>query len=481
MTFTTLTFLLFLPVVFALYWAAKRQRLRNLVLVLASYFFYGWWDVRFAVLMAVASTVDFLAGIALERVEAPRARRAILLASCSVSLGLLGFFKYFGFFAENARALAASVGITLTPFELDVVLPVGISFYTFQTLSYVIDVYRRDMRATHDVVEYMAYVSFFPQLVAGPIERAPHLLPQFQSLRVFDPDEARAGLRFMAWGFFKKLVLADNLGAVADAAFRSVGTADAPTLAIATVAFAFQIYCDFSAYSDIAVGCGRLFGVSLMRNFAYPYFSQSVAEFWRRWHISLSTWFRDYVYVPLGGARVGTLERVRNVMVTFLLSGLWHGASWNFVIWGALNGLAVLPSVLWRGPEKVRDPEVPGGPGWLPSPGAAVRMAGVFFFACVAWVFFRARTLPDAWLVLKRLATGPWTAAAVAAAASQVWFVFAILAVFVAVEWTARRHWHPLQWPALPRPLRWAGYTVLLWLTLALSREHGGAFIYFQF
>lgn len=481
MTFTTLTFLLFLPIVFGLYWATPRQRWRNLVLVLASYFFYGWWDLRYAALMAVASTVDFLAGIALERVENPRGRRVILLMSSACSLGLLGFFKYFGFFADNARALGASVGITLTPFELDVVLPVGISFYTFQTLSYVIDVYRRELRATNDIVEYMAYVSFFPQLVAGPIERAPHLLPQFQTPRVFDGAQAREGLRSMAWGFFKKLALADNLGRVADAAFNSVATADGPTLAVATVCFAFQIYCDFSAYSDIAVGCARLFGVQLMRNFAYPYFSQSVAEFWRRWHISLSTWFRDYVYVPLGGGRVGTLKRVRNVLITFLLSGLWHGASWNFVIWGALNGVAVLPSVLSRRKGSGGGQEVPGGEGLFPSAIVLARMTGTFLFACLAWIFFRARTLSEAGDVFARLFAGPWSRATISGALAPVQVLFPLLAAFVAVEWVARRQWQPLQWPALPRPLRWAGYSVLLWMTLALAREQGGAFIYFQF
>jgi alginate O-acetyltransferase complex protein AlgI len=478
-TFTTLTFLLFLPIVFGLYWATGHQGRRNLILVLASYFFYGWWDVRYAALMAVASLVDFLAGIALERVENPRARRLILLGSFACSLGLLGFFKYFGFFAENAQALASAVGLTLTPFELKVLLPVGISFYTFQTLSYVIDVYRRELRATHDVVEYMAYVSFFPQLVAGPIERAGHLLPQFQTTRVFDAQQAREGLRFMAWGFFKKLVLADNLGAVADAAFGNVAAADGPALAVATFCFAFQIYCDFSAYSDIAVGCARLFGVQLMRNFAYPYFSQSVAEFWRRWHISLSTWFRDYVYIPLGGGRQGTLKRVRNVMVTFVLSGLWHGASWNFVIWGALNGLAVLPSVLAR--HRMPVEEVPGGQDLLPRPAVVARMVGTFLFACLAWIFFRTHTLADAWTVLATLATGPWTRAHVGAALQPVSLLFPLLAAFVLAEWLARRHWHPLRWPALPRPLRWAGYTALIWITLGLSRGKAGAFIYFQF
>jgi D-alanyl-lipoteichoic acid acyltransferase DltB (MBOAT superfamily) len=480
LTFTTFTFLLFLPAVFGLYWAMPRQRGRNVVLVLASYFFYGWWDYRFAVLMAVAATVDFLAGIGLERVQDPRGRRLLLTMSCVCSLGLLGFFKYFGFFAENARAAAAAVGITLTPLELKVVLPVGISFYTFQTLSYVIDVYRRQIRSTHDWVEYMAYVSFFPQLVAGPIERAGSLLPQFQSLRTFDADEGREGLRLMAWGFLKKMALADSLGAVADATFAQAATADAPRLAVGILCFAFQIYLDFSAYSDIAIGCGRLFGVKLMRNFAYPYFSQSPAEFWRRWHISLSTWFRDYVYLPLGGSRGSGWQRVRNVMITFLLSGLWHGASWNYVIWGGLNGLAVLPGMLGRRKTPGAG-DVPGGEALIPGPLVVLRMAATFLLICVTWIFFRARTLGDAWAILRRLALGPWPRAEVAAALSPVTTLFPLLALFVAIEWLARRRWYPLHWPTLPRPVRWAGYTALLWFALALSRSQHGAFIYFQF
>lgn len=481
MTFTTLTFLLFVPAVFGLYWSLPRQRARNLLLVAASYVFYAWWDVRFSLLMLVASLVDFTAGLLLARTEREGLRRAVVAGSCTVGLGLLGFFKYFHFFADNLRLAAELVGVQLSPLTLRVVLPVGISFYTFQTLSYVIDVYRRRLPATRDVVEYMAYVSFFPQLVAGPIERGAHLLPQFQSARRFDLDQARDGLRFMLWGFFKKMALADNLGAVADAAYANPAAADGPTLALATFAFAFQIYCDFSAYSDIAVGCARLFGIRLMRNFAHPYFSRSVAEFWRRWHISLSSWFADYVYVPLGGSRTSRARQAFNVMVTFLLSGFWHGASWNFVIWGGLNGLMVLRASLRRSPVKARAGDVPGGEGLLPSPSALFGMAGTFAFACLAWVFFRAATVTDALIVFDRIAEGPWSAEVLRRTLAPSAHLLALVGALVALEWLTRRHWHPLRVEAWPRPLRWALYTLLAWTTLGLGRGVSGAFIYFQF
>jgi D-alanyl-lipoteichoic acid acyltransferase DltB (MBOAT superfamily) len=479
--FTTLTFLVFLPIVLAAYWLCAGQRARNAVLVAASYFFYGWWDYRYAVLMAGASLVDFAAALLLERTASLARRRLILAASCAFSLGLLGYFKYAGFFVENAAALAGALGLHLSTVDRQIVLPVGISFYTFQTLSYVIDVYRHRMRATHDLLEYMAYVSFFPQLVAGPIERAGHLLPQFHSLRIFDAEAARDGLRFMAWGFFKKLAIADNLGLTVDHFYRSVASWDGPTLALATVCFAFQIYCDFSAYSDIATGCARLFGVDLMRNFAYPYFSRSVAEFWRRWHISLSTWFADYVYVPLGGSRCGRWRRALNVMVTFVLSGLWHGASWNFVIWGALNGLAVLPSVVRGTGPRLGPQDVPGGESDRPSLRTLLAMAATFTFVCFAWIFFRAATPTDATFILVRLLSGPWSVESVTEAVGRVQQGLGMIGAFTIVEWLARRGRHPLAWPRLIRPLRWAGYTAVLWLTLWFAREQAGAFIYFQF
>jgi D-alanyl-lipoteichoic acid acyltransferase DltB (MBOAT superfamily) len=480
-TFNTLTFLIFLALVFAGHWALRGSTARNLLLLGASYFFYGWWDPRFAVLMLAASLVDFAAGLALGATRRAGLRRAILAASCVCSLGLLGFFKYFGFFAENAQALAAAFGVRISPVTLHVVLPVGISFYTFQTLSYVIDVYRGRLEPTRRLIEYLAYVSFFPQLVAGPIERAGHLLPQFATERRFDRAEAVEGLRFALWGFFKKLALADNFGALADATYGGLASASGPALGLATLAFSLQIYCDFSAYSDIATGTARLFGIRLMRNFAHPYFSQSVAEFWRRWHISLSSWFADYVYVPLGGRRATLPRRAANVMATFALSGLWHGASWNFVVWGVLNGLAVLPETLGEARHKGRANATPGGEADWPRAATLLRVAATFAFTCVAWVLFRTRSLADAGLVFAGIIRGPWEWASLTAAFAGQGLLVALASALLAVEWLTRRHPHPLQLAGWPRPLRWTAYTLLAWTTLALAREGGGPFIYFQF
>jgi D-alanyl-lipoteichoic acid acyltransferase DltB (MBOAT superfamily) len=480
MTFTTLTFLLFLPLVWAIHWRLRGQAARNALLVVASYVFYGWWDARFAVLMLAASLFDFGAGLWIERARTPAARRAILAASCCCSLGLLGFFKYFGFFAESAVAAARALGFSLTPTTLHVVLPVGISFYTFQTMSYVIDVYRRRLPATRGLVEYLAYVSFFPQLVAGPIERATHLLPQFQTPRVFDPQAASDACRLILWGFVKKMALADNLAHVVSAAYGDA-QASGPRLAFATLAFAFQIYCDFSAYSDIATGTAALFGVQLMRNFALPYFSSSVAEFWRRWHVSLSSWFSDYVYVSLGGNRVARARVAFNVLVTFGLSGLWHGAAWHYVAWGLLNGLAVLPSVLHPPRRKVRAGDLPGGDSRVPGRGTLLRMAATFTLVCIGWIFFRAVSLDDAWRVLTAIAGGPWTVGAVTLPLRDMWLLAAALAVFVVAEWLSRGRRHPLAVENWPRPARWLAYTLLIWGTLAAAPPVASPFIYFQF
>ena len=324
MNFATVTFLLYLPAVFALYWVVRRRTSQNAVLVIASYLFYGWWDYRFCALMLGSSLLDFAIGWLLGKTEKTLGRRILLAASIGANLGLLGVFKYYNFFVGNFQHLMSSIGWQVSDVTLEIILPVGISFYTFQTLSYTIDVFRKQLKPTHNLLDYLAFVSFFPQLVAGPIERATRLLPQFEAKREFNQAVARDGCRLILWGLFKKLVVADRLSIFVNEYYAD-SQAGGSVLALATVFFAFQIYCDFSAYSDIAIGSARLFNIRLMRNFNYPYFAKNLTEFWHRWHISLSTWFRDYVYIPLGGSRVGTFRRILNVMITFLVSGFWHG------------------------------------------------------------------------------------------------------------------------------------------------------------
>jgi D-alanyl-lipoteichoic acid acyltransferase DltB (MBOAT superfamily) len=484
MTFTTLTFFIFLTIVFTLYWAIGRRSAQNVLLIAASYFFYAWWDYRFCALLLVSSLVDFAVGLGLERTTAPRRRKLLLGISCAFSLGLLGFFKYFNFFADNLRLLAVALSWQVDLPTLRVILPAGISFYTFQTLSYVIDVYRRQLPATRNLIDYLAYVSFFPQLVAGPIERAPRLLPQFRNKRRFDYADSVEGCRLILWGCFKKLALADNLAGFVDRCYAAPAQFNGPHLAVATVFFAFQIYCDFSAYSDIAAGTARLFGIRLIRNFALPYFSRSPAEFWRRWHISLSTWFRDYLFIPLGGSRAAAPRRALNIMITFAVSGLWHGAGWTFITWGALNGLAVAPGALRATPrQKCRATDVPGGPGPLPTVHDAARMLATFTFICTTWVFFRAATMADAWLILRKIALGMFVPSPATSFGKQCALTMsALLALFVLIEWFTRRHPQPLlvgRWPGLAR---WGLYSALTWASFYFMVTDGsGQFIYFQF
>jgi alginate O-acetyltransferase complex protein AlgI len=481
MTFTTLTYLVFLPAVFALYWSLRQRTHQNLLLVAVSYFFYGWWDFRFCLLMMFSSLVDYTITLRISSSEDPKLRRALLTFACLVNFGLLGFFKYFNFFSESFVDLLRQLGIEAHPFSVKVILPAGISFYTFQTMSYTIDVYRRKMPASRGIVEYLAFVSFFPHLVAGPIMRAIDFLPQFQRERSFDPAQAIDGCRQILWGVVKKMVLADNLSRTVDAAYFQPSSHSGPQLAFATVCFAFQIYCDFSAYADIASGSAKLLGFRLVRNFAYPYFSRSPSEFWRRWHISLSTWFRDYVYFALGGSHVGRLRRVLNVMLTFVLSGLWHGASWNFVIWGALNGALLVPGLLLSGRSGAgRVDDVPGGPELIPSLRTLAAMLGTFVLICTTWVFFRSATLADSLLILRKIALEsfqPEAWANVGAGAKSALFI----PLFVLVEWLRRRHVHPLESLGGSRPLRFALYTAIVWATLYLSAGSSSPFIYFQF
>jgi len=345
MLFNSIDFAIFLPIVFILYWFVtnKDLKLQNILIVLASYVFYGWWDWRFLSLIIFSTFVDYTVGLQLSKEKVKTKRKILLWTSIFVNLGFLGFFKYFNFFLDNFVTAFSFFGQPINQQGLNIILPVGISFYTFQTLSYTIDVYKRKLEPTKDFIAFSAFVSFFPQLVAGPIERATNLLPQFYKKRKFDYDKAVDGMRQILWGLFKKIVIADNAAEYANLIFNNSDEHSGSTLLIGVLFFTFQIYGDFSGYSDIAIGTSRLFGFNLKRNFAFPYFSRDIAEFWRRWNISLSTWFRDYLYFPLGGSKGGTRMKVRNTFIIFIVSGFWHGANWTFIVWGALNAIYFLP------------------------------------------------------------------------------------------------------------------------------------------
>src|SRR5579859_1480821 len=480
MTFASLTYLVFLALVFTLYWSIRRRELQNAFLIAAGYVFYAWWNWRFCGLLLASSLIDFALGRALGRIQSPRGRRGLLWISVAANLGLLGFFKYFNFFAVTISVFAHSMGWRLNPFTLRVLLPAGISFYTFQSLGYVIDVYRGKVRPATRLVDYLAFVSFFPQLVAGPIERAGNLLPQFELERVFSLEAATDGCRQILWGLFKKVLISDALGEVVDAAFASPRLYSGSSLAAATVCFAFQIYCDFSGYSDVAVGTAKLFGFRLTRNFAYPYFSRNPLEFWRRWHISLSTWFRDYLFIPLGGSRVGPGRLFVNVALTFLLSGLWHGANWTFIAWGLLHALAAYPFLLLRSSGSSAGSKAPVEDA---KPASLAAMALTFTFVSLAWVFFRAETVSDALLIWGRMAglvAGPLVPATLPTSFRGV-ALTAMIVGLVLLEWHERRREHPLTLERRPPWLRWMAYTALLWGALILGASESRPFIYFQF
>ncbi|GHC00592.1 MBOAT family O-acyltransferase [Cerasicoccus arenae] len=484
MVFTSLTFILFLTLVFSLYWLLRRRSPQNFLILVASYVFYGWWDWRFLSLIVISSVIDFTSGIMIDKSEKQGVRRAWLTVSILANLGMLGFFKYFNFFASSLQTAAGSAGVHLGDMTLDIVLPVGISFYTFQTMSYTIDIYRRQMKSERDPIAFLAFVSFFPQLVAGPIERASQLLPQFMADRKFSYPLAAAGCREILWGFFKKMVIADNMGLVVQSIYPRYDDYSSPWLWLATTAFAFQIYCDFSAYSHIAKGVSRLLGFELMRNFAYPYFSQDIAEFWRRWHISLSTWFRDYVFIPLGGSRGPMRVVIINTIIVFSVSGLWHGAAWNYIIWGFLNGLAFLPMYIWpkKNKKKVRADDIPGGPGLFPKPRVLLNMILMYVGMQVAWVFFASPTLSASLDILKRMFTV--FSADNPALHPDSWSALKALLFIgglVIFEWVQRAHENPLTLDKIYRPLRWAIYTVMLWSCFYFLPRPDSPFIYFQF
>ena len=479
MIFNSVDFAVFLVVVFACYWFVfhKNLKLQNIFLIAASYFFYGYWDWRFLFLIATSSLIDYVVGRGLARTNVQAKRKALLLVSICANIGFLAFFKYFNFFSESFSQAFTFFGAPITdPALLNIILPVGISFYTFQTLSYSIDIYRRKIEPTNDIAAFFAFVSFFPQLVAGPIERATHFLPQFTKKRKFNHDSAVDGMRQILWGLFKKIVIADNCAIYANDIFANYGDYSGSTLLLGAFFFAIQIYGDFSGYSDIAIGTGRLFGFNLMRNFAYPYFSRDIAEFWRRWHISLSSWFRDYVYIPLGGSRGKRAKVIRNIFIIFLISGFWHGANWTFIAWGALNALYILPLMYLNKNRKYTDIVAQGSA--LPTLKEVFQMGITFFITLIAWVFFRSDTVADACLYIGNIfQSSLFTKPEVYSKT-----LFGLLAVFMIVEWLQREKQHGLQFAKTGkgRIFRWCAYYGIIWIIL----EHGAEqqeFIYFQF
>lgn len=478
MLFNSFEFLVFLPVVFLLYWFAfKSLKWQNLLVVIVSYVFYGWWDWRFLILIAFTTFCSFFSGLLIKKYETIKwASKLVSISNIVINLSILCVYKYYNFFIESLCEVFQSIGITLHISSLNLILPVGISFYTFQALSYTIDVYRRKLSATNDIVAFFAFISFFPQLVAGPIERATNLLPQFQTPRHFDYAQAVDGMRQILWGLFKKMVVADNCAVVVNEIFANYHSLDGPHLWVGAFFFTFQIYGDFSGYSDIAIGTAKLFGIRLMRNFNVPYFSRNIAEFWKRWHISLNTWFVDYLYIPLGGSREGKLKTIRNTMIIFLVSGLWHGANWTFIVWGLYHACLFIPLLLVGNSHKYKDTVATGRmfPYWT----EFNRMMVTFLLVMLGWVVFRAETMTEAYQYIVRMFT---VGGSFPKHGNDPFIYIGILCI---VEWIQRNKQHGLQIASTGilkyTFVRWSIYLIVFISTFLLAGQQE-EFIYFQF
>lgn len=477
MLFNSLSFAVFLPVVFAIYWLLP-HKYRWLVLLVSSYYFYMSWNVTYVVLIAFTTFVSYSTALMIGKGKVEK--KLLLAIAIFVCVGILVFFKYFNFFSKSISEFFGLSGIRYQPLTFNLILPVGISFYTFQTLSYVIDVYRGTVIPEKNFGIYALFISFFPQLVAGPIERTKNLLPQLKEEQKFDYDKASYGLKLMAWGFYKKIVIADMLAVFVDRVYNNLNAFQGLSLIIPTVFFAFQIYCDFSGYSDIAIGTAKLFGIDLMHNFKSPYFSSSIKEFWSRWHISLSTWFKDYIYIPLGGNRCGKFKHARNLMLTFLISGLWHGANWNYVVWGGIHGLGQIIEGLFRKRKKAQ-----GFNGIR-----ILSILFVFLFCCIAWVFFRTNSLEEAGYVFCHMFNG------ISSPGSYIRNTFmdfqnnksALLSLMVCLiplfiyDFLSLKYDVIEKLGSLKLPVRWLFYTGLTVMILIFSKKGGAAeFVYFQF
>jgi len=482
MFFNSIDFAIFLPTVFILYWFVINNNLKtqNLLIVLSSYVFYGWWDWRFLSLILFSTLVDYSVGRGLSKQENLLKRKILLWVSIFVNLGFLGVFKYYNFFLHNFVTAFNFFGQPISPQGLNIILPVGISFYTFQTLSYSIDVYKKKIEPTKDLIAFMAFVSFFPQLVAGPIERAINLLPQFYKKREFDYNQASDGLRQILWGLFKKIVIADNAAEIANQIFNNSGDYSGSTLLLGAFFFTFQIYGDFSGYSDIAIGVSRLFGFNLKQNFAFPYFSRDIAEFWRRWHISLSTWFRDYLYIPLGGSRGNIWLKVRNTFIIFIVSGFWHGANWTFIIWGILNAVYFLP-LLMLNKNRVNTNVIAQGK-YLPTVKEFFQMSITFGLTVLAWVFFRAENIGHAISYLSEIFSKSLFDFSDIYRIRHISLMVFLLVFFIAIEWVGRESKYAIENVGKHRAriFRWFFYYAIIILIIGLSGNKQ-QFIYFQF
>ncbi|MDF0708321.1 MBOAT family O-acyltransferase [Flagellimonas okinawensis] len=477
MLFNSIDFAIFLPIVFVLYWflTNRNLKLQNLLIVIASYIFYGWWDWRFLSLIVFSTIVDFTIGNLLKNEVRVNFRKIYLWISIIVNLGFLGFFKYYNFFIDSFTEVFSFFGGEISVNSLNIILPVGISFYTFQTLSYTIDVYRKQLEPTKDIIAFSAFVSFFPQLVAGPIERATNLLPQFYKRRTFDYNLAIDGLRQILWGLFKKVVIADNCAEYANQIFNNSNDFSGSTLFIGALCFTFQIYGDFSGYSDIAIGTSRLFGFNLKQNFAFPYFSRDIAEFWRRWHISLSTWFRDYLYIPLGGSRGSLLKKIRNIFIIFIVSGFWHGANWTFIVWGFLNALYFLPLMLMN--KNRVNTNLVAESRIFASFREIGQMTITFLLTVLAWVFFRAKDVSHAFSYLD----GMFSSSLFHVPEVFDSNVFFLVLGFMVVEWFGRSNKYAIESIfKVPKIGRWAFYFLLIALMFIYTGKEQ-EFIYFQF
>ena len=483
MLFDTFDFAIFLPLVFAIYWSIRRYgvRLQNAFLILASYIFYSWWDWRFLGLIILSSITDFVLAKMIYKSELVSRKKYLLYLSLLTNLGILSVFKYYNFFIENFESLFSVFGSSVIFSRLDWILPVGISFYTFQTISYTIDVYKGKLEPSTDPFSFFAYVSFFPQLVAGPIERATNFLPQFRKERSFNYNQAVDGLRQILWGLFKKMVIADNCAIFVDMFFADPSAYSGSALLLGAIFFAFQIYGDFSGYSDIAIGTGRLFGFNLMQNFAFPYFSRDIAEFWRRWHISLSSWFRDYVYIPLGGSRGGKAMTLRNVFIIFIICGFWHGANWTFIIWGLLNAALYIPLYVFNRNRNNLDTVAEGK--LLPSMIDLLQIGITFSITVLLWVFFRSDSVGEAYIYLSGIFDSSILSIPDIQNKGTAVSTIAMIVFMLAMEWSSRMSAHGLDCVVSIRSrfVRWMFYFLIVFCIGMYSSQTPNGFIYFQF